>query len=84
MKKILFFLLFIPSAIFANEVETAASQLVARLFNNSKQVSQFVFKQKTDTKDFFELYSNNNKIIIEGNNANSMAVGLSHYLKYYC
>lgn len=84
MKKILFFLLFIPSAIFANEAETAASQLVARLFNNSKQASQIVFKQKTDTKDFFELYSNNNKIIIEGNNANSMAVGLSHYLKYYC
>ncbi|MFV0326068.1 MAG: alpha-N-acetylglucosaminidase N-terminal domain-containing protein [Bacteroides xylanisolvens] len=24
------------------------------------------------------------KIVIRGNSANSMAVGLNHYLKYYC
>ena len=35
--------------------------------------------------DRFRLYSGENgKIVIEGNNAGSMAVGLNHYLKYYC
>ncbi|MEN8202822.1 MAG: alpha-N-acetylglucosaminidase [Bacteroidota bacterium] len=36
-------------------------------------------------KDLFELESlDNGKIMIRGNNQNSMAVGLGHYLKYYC
>lgn len=37
-----------------------------------------------DSIDCFELESVGNKIVIRGNNANSMAVGLNHYLKYYC
>jgi len=35
-------------------------------------------------RDEFELKWNNNKLIISGNNANSMAVGLNYYLKYFC
>ena len=38
----------------------------------------------TACEDRFELESKGNKLIIRGNNANSMAVGLNHYLKYYC
>ncbi|MBQ2797704.1 MAG: alpha-N-acetylglucosaminidase [Tidjanibacter sp.] len=34
--------------------------------------------------DRWELSSEGGKIIIAGNNAGSMAVGLNHYLKYYC
>ncbi|MBR7129163.1 MAG: alpha-N-acetylglucosaminidase N-terminal domain-containing protein, partial [Tidjanibacter sp.] len=34
--------------------------------------------------DRWELSSENGKIVIAGNNAGSMAVGLNHYLKYYC
>lgn len=34
--------------------------------------------------DYFQLSSENGKIILAGNNANSMAVALNHYLKYYC
>lgn len=34
--------------------------------------------------DYFTLRQEGKKIIIEGNNANSMAVGLNHYLRYYC
>ncbi len=37
-----------------------------------------------DSTDRFELESKGRKLVIRGNNANSMAVGLNHYLKYYC
>ena len=35
-------------------------------------------------KDVFELEAFKGKIIVRGNNFNSMAVGLNYYLKYYC
>lgn len=35
-------------------------------------------------KDVFRIESSGRKIRISGNNANSMAVGLNHYLKYFC
>jgi len=34
--------------------------------------------------DYFTLRSQGRKIVVGGNNANSMAVGLNYYLKYYC
>jgi alpha-N-acetylglucosaminidase len=34
--------------------------------------------------DYFTLESIGRQIVIGGNNANSMAVGLNYYLKYYC
>lgn len=34
--------------------------------------------------DVFELETVKGKTVIRGNNFNSMAVGLNHYLKYYC
>lgn len=34
--------------------------------------------------DYFELSESNEKILITGNNGVSLAVGLNHYLKYYC
>ena len=37
---------------------------------------------ESDSVDCFELESVGRKIVIRGNNANSMAVGLNHYLKY--
>ena len=37
-----------------------------------------------DTTDFFTLRQDGRKLVIGGNNANSMAVGLNYYLKYYC
>jgi alpha-N-acetylglucosaminidase len=63
---------------------TAASQLVKRLL--PQYVGRFKFEQikTTNDSDTFELESKGNKIVIRGNNANSMAVGLNHYLKYYC
>jgi alpha-N-acetylglucosaminidase len=35
-------------------------------------------------KDVFEMEALNGKIVIRGNDFNSMAVGLNYYLKYYC
>ena len=49
------------------------------------QAGHFVFETlPADTCDFFTLRSEGRKIVIGGNNANSMAVGLNYYLKYYC
>ena len=37
-----------------------------------------------DSIDQFEIETVGRDLVIRGNNANSMAVGLNHYLKYYC
>ena len=60
----------------------AAKNLTRRLI--PKYQDQFVFEQIKSRKDVFQLKSFKNKILIQGNNANSMAVGLNYYLKYYC
>ena len=44
----------------------------------------FEYKQLASEKDSYTIESLHGKIIISGNNANSMAVGLNHYLKRYC
>lgn len=36
-----------------------------------------------DSADRFELETVGRKLVVRGNNANSMAVGLNHFLKYY-
>ena len=43
-----------------------------------------VLERLTDTVDRFEIETKGKNLVIRGNNANSMAVGLNHYLKYYC
>lgn len=47
---------------------------------------RFIFQKisQSGSVDCFELESQGDKIIVRGSNANSMAVGLNHYLKYYC
>jgi alpha-N-acetylglucosaminidase len=51
-----------------------------------KFTKQILFKKKSNNllTDYYELKSDNNKIIITANNANSMAVGLNYYLKNFC
>ena len=43
-----------------------------------------VLERLADTIDRFEIETQGKNLVIRGNNANSMAVGLNHYLKYYC
>lgn len=42
------------------------------------------FETLPGNADRFELDQKGNKTIIRGNNANSMAMGLNHYLRYFC
>lgn len=46
----------------------------------------FLFKKVDGNgKDLFRIESTaDDRIMISGNNANSMATGLNYYLKYYC
>ena len=46
--------------------------------------SQIKLERINDTVDRYEFETKGNKLVIRGNNANSMAVGLNRYLKYYC
>ncbi|MBR5019033.1 MAG: alpha-N-acetylglucosaminidase [Bacteroidales bacterium] len=61
----------------------AAADLAARILPDAAR--HFVFETlPADTTDFFTLRQEGRKVAIGGNNANSMAVGLNYYLKYYC
>ncbi len=62
--------------------ESEATSLAERIL--PEQSHHFEFEQLADTVDVFELESVGDKVVIRGNNANSMAVGLNHYLKNYC
>ena len=59
------------------------SEMCERLF--PQHAHSFQFQLLTDSVDIdrFTLESDNGKILIKGNNRNSLAVGLNHYLKYY-
>lgn len=66
-----------------NPEEAAAYALAARVLPD--HASRFVFEAApAEAADFFTIESRGRKIVIGGNNANSMAVGLNHYLKYWC
>ena len=45
---------------------------------------QIKLERLNDTVDLYEFETVKDKLVIRGNNANSMAVGLNRYLKYYC
>lgn len=58
--------------------------LVKRLIPSYSEKIQFKELKPVNGKDCFQLESGQNKVVISGNNANSMAMGLNYYLKYYC
>ena len=62
---------------------SSAKKLAFRLLGD-KTSEHFVFKKKKSKNDIFELKSDKGKIIIYGNNANSMAMGLGFYIKHFC
>lgn len=66
-----------------NEDVVAAEALAKRVVGH--KAGKILFKAApADTSDYFVLETKGSKVVISGNNANSMAVGLNHYLKYYC
>ena len=62
--------------------ERSAEKLAKRVVPS--YASRIDFRQTDDTVDVFTIYSKGRKLVIEGNNAISMATGLNHYLKNYC
>ena len=62
--------------------ERAARRLAARIVPG--YVSRIDFRQTDDTSDVFEIFMERRKLVVSGNNANSMAMGLNHYLKNFC
>lgn len=63
--------------------ERAAAKLARRIIPD--YASEIRFVQTGDTVDVFELSQEKcGKLLIKGNNANSMATGLNHYLKNCC
>ena len=82
---LLFVLLFLSLSAGAKEKDVAVVQaLVQRLIPSYADNFQFRKVKAVDGKDRFRLESDRGKIVISGNNANSMAMGLNHYLRYYC
>ena len=62
--------------------EEAAMSLAERIV--PEYASNLKFIQTQDSLDVYEISSEGQQIIIKGNNANSMAMGLNHYLKNFC
>ena len=62
--------------------ERTASALAQRIV--PQYAENILFVQTKDSVDVFELSNSGKKLVIRGNNANSMAMGLNHYLKNYC
>lgn len=79
---LLFFFSFLLSCSKMNPSEETVHQMAERLVPG--YVDRFSFIQVEDSIDFFEVSSEGKRVVVKGNNANSMAVGLNHYLKNYC
>lgn len=68
----------------AASAEEASRGLFDRILGEKS--GQFIIEMISSDQgvDLFEVESLNNKVVIRGNNSNSIAVGLNHYLRYYC
>ena len=86
MKKIFtFFIPFLFGMSFSNSADEVAArallQRIAPQYNN-----KIIFKSEpsSDGKGFYQLENYCGKLLVTGNNANSMAVGFNYFLKNYC
>ena len=70
-------------AVRAAEPAEGVQRMAVRLMGKSL-ADHIEFRQIEADGDVFELRSDKSKIIISGNSANSMAMGLGHYLRYCC
>ena len=62
--------------------EQAAEALARRVMGSKAKA--VVFEQTQSPVDSYELLQKGKKVLIRGNNANSMAVGLNRYIQQYC
>lgn len=87
MRYILFFfgLIICTTSFSQNKNVTAAKHVAERVVPSL--ADKIVFQQidrSPDGKDVYEIETKNNQLIVKGNNANSMCVGLNDYLRNYC
>ena len=67
----------------SNPQVAAASALAHRIL--PAKADRFVFEAlPQEAQDYFTLRQEGPQVVIGGNNAGAMAVGLNYYLKYYC
>ena len=87
MKKALFTITIIfcfAASAFANDISQAQA-LAKRLSPKLAQKVNFeIITASHNGTDIFSLESQGDKVVVGGNNANSMAVGLNRYLNCYC
>lgn len=60
------------------------TDLCSRIVPGLEKSIAFKITKSEPNKDWYRIYSDGNKICIEGNTTNSLAVGLNHYLNKYC
>jgi alpha-N-acetylglucosaminidase len=84
MKKLLFIAMMVSFCLSVSADDVSAFRaLVNRII--PQHSSTIVIKKLPDKGyDYFQLSTSEGKLVIGGNNANSMAVGLNYYFKYYC
>lgn len=79
------FMLLIVSLVlmsFKTTDEKSAEALARRVMGS--KASAVTFEQIESPTDYYELEQSGSKVVIRGNNANSMAVGLNRYIQQFC
>ncbi len=66
------------------DVETKSAKALAERIIGEKSRSIRFETLKNEPKDVYEIETVRNRVVIRGNNANSMAMGLNRYLQDYC
>ena len=84
MRNITYIFISVALIVFASCGNKTAEGLAERVVPAYAHNIKFKTMPSADGKDYFELFMRGNRLIIKGNNAGSMAVGLNYYLKNYC
>ena len=82
IKPILLLMVSLALMSFKTADEQAAEALARRVMGSKAKT--VVFEQYESHTDSYELLQKGKKVLIRGNNANSMAVGLNRYIQQYC
>lgn len=81
-KPILLLIVSLALMSFKTADEQAVEALARRVMGSKAKA--VVFEQIESSTDSYELLQKGKKVLIRGNNANSMAVGLNRYIQQYC
>lgn len=83
--KVLFVMMLALGACTSNKPDNSPmGRMVQRLFPQHAASFKFIVEPDSTGVDHFAIESVDGKIVITGNNNNSLAVGLNHYLKNFC